>query len=145
MRRIIGLFFILSAGVCLTLAIGKDKNLIHRMTNNIFLSTLHPQTLQEKVTTDLETLKKKNIPSPLLSLNQVFWQDHRANKKFADLSSLFSALFPISKTGKYQLQIDCFDSDDTQIIVQMSFFEQKTKNKVFEISRDYSVEPMGKN
>jgi hypothetical protein len=142
MRKIIGYIFILSAGICLVLAIGKDKNLMHHMAGNIFFSRPHPLTLQEKIVADLELLKKQNIPTSLLSLNQVFWQDHRVNKKTKDISSLFSTHFPISKDGKYLLQIDCFDSDSTQLIIQMSFFEQKTKNKVFEISRDY---PVGKN
>lgn len=142
MRKIIGFIFILSAGICLAMAIGKDKNLMSHMAGNIFFSRPHPRSLQEKIVTDLELLKKEGIPTTLLSLNQVFWQDHRVNKKTKDISSIFSTHFPISKDGKYLLQVDCFDSDNAHLIVQMSFFEQKTKNKVFEISRDY---PLGKN
>lgn len=137
MRKVIGYIFILLAGLCLLIAIGKDKNLIRRMANNILSSHSSNETLEQKITIDMESIKKGNIPPEFLSLNQVFWQDHRTNKKARDLTSLFSSLFPIKKEGKYLLQIDCFDSDNSQLIVQMSFFEQKTKNKVFEISRDY--------
>ena len=140
MRKIIGFIFILSAGICLAMAIGKDKKLMRHMASNIFFSRPHSKTLEEKMAIDIELLKKQAIPGSLLSLNQVFWQNHSTNKKTKNISSLLSTHFPISKDGKYLLQIDCFNSGDTNLILQMSFFDKKTKNKVFEISRDYSLD-----
>jgi hypothetical protein len=57
-------------------------------------------------------------------------------------------LFPQKPDGKYDLQIEAFDAIDDETkekkdlsIFQFSLFDKKTKNKVWELSRNYIFSP----
>ncbi len=94
---------------------------------------------------DLKDLQsKKSLPTELQQLSEVFISDHRINKtevKWAEISKYF---FHRKSDGTHELQIEAFDAPDnekkensTGFILQLSLFDKTTKNKIWELSRNY--------
>jgi hypothetical protein len=138
MKKLVICFSVIIVVLCISIGFTQSSFFPHFSLDQVLHSPLRQLSLEESITQDLNTIKRKTIPNALLSLDQVYWLDHRF-KKSVDISKFFSRAFPITSSGKYSLQIDCFNGDISTIIVQMSFFEKKTGNKIYEISRTYQL------
>jgi hypothetical protein len=112
----------------------------NRRTFSFSFSSLSPHKMQfdDVVRRDLFSIRSHTIPRKFLSLHQVFWQNHGKSPESKNISPIVADVFRISKNGSYYLQADYFDVDENHGIVQFSFFEKKSRNKVYEISREYS-------
>jgi hypothetical protein len=126
-------------GILMVLSfIAVSMQLSNKKSFSLSLSSLTKSPFEETIRKDLFNLKNKNIPRQFLSLHQVFWQNHGKSPQSKNISPIVADAFRISKNGSYYLQADYFDVDDSHGIIQFSFFEKKSHNKVYEISREYS-------
>lgn len=110
-------------------------------------------TIELEISKDLKKLREnQQFPPSLSDLKQVFISDHRFEKTELNWPKLSHLYFPQKLDGKYDLQIEVFDSEadetlvaeDALIILQMSLFDAKSKNKILEISRSYKISELKK-
>lgn len=111
-------------------------------------------SFEEKIYLDLHSLKSKDqLPKDIENISGYVLSDQRSDKTFKIPRSIFMALrtvYPISPTGKNEVEIVVFDAielelpkkeeaDSKNLIFQFSIIDTKTKNKVAEFARTYSV------
>ena len=105
------------------------------------------------ISQDLKKLQENNqFPSAFSEIRQVFLSDHRFKKTELNWKRLSQLYFPQKADGKFDLQIEIFDSEleamknpeDSMVILQMSLFDFQSKNKIMEISRSYKTSELKK-
>lgn len=104
---------------------------------------------EELIYQDFKELNSKNnLPPELQQVSEVFFSDHRIQKMNINWLELSKLFFPQKPEGKYELQIEAFDATDDDVkekkdlsIFQFSLFDKKTKNKIWELSRNYIFSP----
>ena len=112
-------------------------------------------SFESGVSQDLKKLQEDSQLPPVFSeIRQVFLSDHRLKKTDLNWKKLSQLYFPQKNDGKYDLQIEVFDSDtevttekspkDTLVVMQISLFDVRSKNKVSEISRSYKFSDLKK-
>lgn len=108
-----------------------------------------PQTsLEWTIFWDLKKLKEeKKLPEYLNDVRQIFIVDRRTQSNSLNWLEISKFLFPQKANGSYDLQIEIFEINNEKappkkrvLFCQMSLFEEKTKNKVWELSRSYNLE-----
>lgn len=108
-------------------------------------------SIEWKIHTDLKGLKEENLlPGELQEVHQVFVSDRRQNGLPINWKEISKFHFKQKPTGLYDLQIEIFDTnfdnenrntkEKNQYIFQFSLFDRKSKNKIWELSRTYTVE-----
>lgn len=128
-----------AVGILMALSfLAVSMQLSNKKSFSLSLSSLTSSPFDENVRKDLSSLRSRSIPKQFLSLNQVFWENHGRSPQSKNISPIIADVFRISKNGSYYLQADYFDVDENHGIVQFSIFDKKTRNKVYEISREYS-------
>jgi hypothetical protein len=88
---------------------------------------------------------QKALPPELKKISEIFFSDHRLQKtdiKWLELSRFY---FPRKSQGNFELQIEAFDAPSdgskdasTISIFQFSLFDKNSKNKIWELSRNYT-------
>ncbi len=99
------------------------------------------------VSRDIYSLYKKGkIPRYFFQLKSIKWTYYDKDlKKVIPQNSL---PFKISPNGQFSLEVDAFSApqeNSKAVVLQMNLFDNKTKNKIFEMSRNYEVEMPKKN
>lgn len=103
-------------------------------------------TLERAIDQDFKNLEKSNLlPNEVARVKMVYFLDHRSNPIQIDWKELSNQHFPQRSQGKFDFQIEAFDSDSKEsnssesevIILQYSLFDSASKNKIWELSRSY--------
>ena len=102
---------------------------------------------------DLRDLdSKKSLPLELQHVKEVFFSYHRLQKTNINWLEISKFYFPQKSTGKFDLQIEAFDTQDDEksgkghlSIFQFSLFDTASKNKIWEMSRTYKFSAKQKN
>lgn len=109
-------------------------------------SSFPRDSVEYKIDSDLIQMREDPKVSFFRDLKKVYLSDHRIQKTKIDWSKIFSSHFSELPTSKQSLQIDLFDSvsennskDEPLLIVQFSLIDDLTKNKLWELSRTYSI------
>lgn len=103
-----------------------------------------PETPEALIYQDLKELQSAHeLPKELHQVREVFFSDHRLEKKNINWIELSKIFFSRTPEGAYDLQIEAFDAPDEEkkspnlSIFQFSLFDN-SKNKIWEMSRTYS-------
>jgi hypothetical protein len=107
----------------------KDTNHLELLSQDHFVSR------------DMYELDKSGkIPSSFFHLKNIKWSyyDTDLQKQIPEKSLPFKT----SPDGDYDLEVDAFSSPQKTgkiVILQMSLIDDRTKNKIFELSRNYEI------
>lgn len=101
------------------------------------------QKLAQLLLADLENLVQENLlPLELQNLSKVSITAHSERAKKWLEEERFNGIFNQSKEGKFSLEIDVLEwteENKSGAIFQLNLFENSTKNKIWEISRSYTL------
>lgn len=132
-----------------TLFIGVASYLAEELyfpTPNEAISSFTEGTLERVIDQDFKKLASSNLlPNEISRIKTVYFSDHRSNPVQINWNELSMQHFPQRPQGKFDFQIEAFDSDSNEknssegevIILQFSLFDSESKNKVWELSRSY--------
>lgn len=108
-------------------------------------------SLEQNISNEFRRLlDQKLLPEPLFEIKQVFIADHRSEKTQLNWSKLSQLYFPQKPSGKFDLEIEIFDSESDEvpssslIILQMSLFDSISKNKFLELNHSYKISELKK-
>ncbi len=104
-----------------------------------------PGSLESQIQLDINKLTKNgHLPKAIFELEKVYILDQRKGKAQLNGKDLSSRVFKPNSNGNFELQIEIFDTQDSDPnstanfpIVQFSLFDKKSKNKIWELSRQY--------
>lgn len=94
--------------------------------------------------------EQKLLPAEMTKLHEVFVLDHRTQKSSLNWKDLSAHNFPNQPDGLYDLQIEVIDASsspqdrDRLQIIQFSLFDRKSRNKIWELNREYTP-PLSQN
>lgn len=103
-------------------------------------------TLESQIHEDFRKLQDQNqLPHEMKSLHEIFIQDQRNGKTAINWAQLSQYDFPKEPSGNFDLQIELIDASenskkspkDNFLVVQYSLFDKTSKNKIWELSRQY--------
>lgn len=88
---------------------------------------------------DFQNLKKSLKPETFV-VSEAIWHLHDKGMKLENLSKGIN--FKIDQNSKHKVEIEIFSNkqsdEEVVTLVQMSFFENKTSNKIYELTRSYN-------
>jgi len=105
-------------------------------------------TLEYKIERDLIDLEEgKQFPIETSRVEKIYLNNQSIRGKSLPWEKIL-AFFPQRQNGAYFLQALVFDSikdksstsEEKILILQLSLFDSKTKNKIWELSRSYQIE-----
>ena len=148
MYKFLGIFFIAIAGSIAYLAMQTDSGILNPLTKNEACAQLTPaQQLVKLINDDFTDLKATNqLPEAWNSISTV---EYKMGSELAKalLGKHHKPEFQRLKEGTAYLEMEIMDLPDDEnpgIIVQASLFDIKSKNKIFEIGRTYTMAQLNK-
>lgn len=98
------------------------------------------------VQTDFQKLRASS-KQQAFNVFEVIWHIHDSNIKVANLSQAVG--YSISSNSGVMVEAEVFSQENetkenTSTVIQISYFDKKTKNKIFELSRMYEYKTMFK-
>ena len=101
-----------------------------------------PATFGEYISRDLaQSYKDGSLPPQWGLIQKIKYRDlSEANKQIIQKDEL---AIPTQPAGQYELEIETLDVSDDQkpkIILQMSLFDMRSNNKIWELGKTYSYE-----
>jgi hypothetical protein len=83
---------------------------------------------------------KKTLNTEAYHVSEIIWNIHDQSLNMQNLSSSLGIKISNLKTIKNYLEIDVFSNEENKkvtTVIQLSYFDKNTKNKIFEITRSY--------
>lgn len=146
MTKTLGFLVVAAAGFIAGLAL-KDDILIPEKTAEVCQQRTPGEQLIALIDQDFKALgTDKQLPEAWLGINTI---EYKMGSLLA--SALMGDLrphFPQNKEGHGHLEVEVLDLPDDSnpgFILQVSLFDQKTKNKIYEIGRSYTMNDLNRS
>lgn len=146
-NKVLGILISMSAAY-LTIVIFKDdlwlKDIRHK--ESICIQLTPSQQLINLITNDFQKLNQsKQLPKEWTNIETT---EIKMNSELAKIIlGKARPSFSKVKNGKFHLELEVMDLPDAEnpgVILQASLFNKKTKNKIFEIGRKYTMNDLNK-
>jgi hypothetical protein len=103
-------------------------------------------TLEAQIHEDFKKLQDQSLlPHEIKSLHEVYILDDRIQRAPINWTQLSQYDFSKDPNGRFDLQIELFDAQENTkkaqkndfVVIQYSLFDKASKNKIWELSRQY--------